>query len=146
MATNRDEADRLVLAAIRLTRTLQWLGREGTLSPAQSGVLIVIVHAGRIVARDLAAHQRVTPATMSRLLNHLERRKLIQRKADKEDARLQWIMATSVGAALIAHEHEERIAPLAKLMRGQKPAERECLMRAAGLIESMTADLARLTE
>ncbi len=143
---NRDDADRLVLAAIRLTRTLQWLARESPLSPAQGGALIVVVHAGRIVAKDLAMHQRVTPATMSRLLDQLEKRKLIRRQPDPGDNRQQWITATTAGAALIAREHEKRIAPLARALQGLTPRERKSLAQASALMETLTAALARLAK
>lgn len=143
--SDHDDADRLVLAAIRLTRTLQCLGGEGSLSAAQSGALIVIVHAGRIVARDLARHQRVTAATMSRLLDQLEKKKLILREADAGDNRLWWIRATPAGAALIAREHRARLAPLSQQMRRRSAAERKCLIEAAALMEAMTADLAKRT-
>jgi DNA-binding MarR family transcriptional regulator len=135
-------ADRLVMAAIRLTRTLQWLGRGGPLTSPEIGALVVIVYAGRILARDLAAQQQVTAATMSRLLGNLEERGLIGRKPDKEDSRKQWIKATPSGAALVAREHKRRLAPLEEIVGKLSLREQKALTEASELIEVLTHALA----
>jgi DNA-binding MarR family transcriptional regulator len=141
--TDRDAADKLAMASIRLTRTLTWLGRGGPLTSPQIGALVVIAYAGRIVARDLAAHQQITAATMSRLLSQLEARGLITRKADPSDSRLQWIAATPKGVALVSGEHEKRLAPLVGAIRKLSPRERSRVIEAAELIESLTKTVAK---
>ena len=65
-------ADDMVMAAIRLTRTLRMLNRGSALSGPKISVLAVVAHAGRITARDLARLEEVTPATISRLLASME--------------------------------------------------------------------------
>lgn len=135
-------ADRLVTAAVKLTRTLQWMGRGGPLTSPEIGALIVIVYAGRILARDLAAQQQVTPATMSRLLGDLEERALITRKADKDDARKQWIRATSSGAALVAREHKRRLAPLEDIIGKLSPSRHQEVSEASEVLEALTRALA----
>jgi DNA-binding MarR family transcriptional regulator len=131
------------MASIRLTRTLTWLGRGGPLTSSQIGALVVITYAGRIFARDLAAHQQITAATTSRLLGQLEARRLITRKIDKSDTRLQWIAATPEGAALVAREHDKRLAPLIGAIHRLSPRERTRVIGAAELIESLTRTIAK---
>jgi DNA-binding MarR family transcriptional regulator len=144
-AMNEDQmiADGLVLAAVRLTRTLQWLTRGGPLTPSQIGALVVIVYAGRIVARDLASYQQVTAATMSRLLSELEAGGMIRRFADKSDSRLQWIEATHVGAAIVKHENARRLKPLVAALRALSAGERADLARAVAVIEKLTEQIAQ---
>ena len=142
MDDHLDRADRLVVAAMRLTRTLQALAGRGPLTSPQVGALIVVVYAGRIVAKELAALQQVTPATMSRLVAELEARALVTRSPDEKDARLQWIEPTREGRALVKTEHRRRLKSLAQAMGKLSSDERQRLGEAAALIERLTQDLA----
>ena|SRR6188768_1322404 len=140
--TDRNAADKLAMASIRLTRTLRGLRRDGPLTSPQIGALVVITYAGRIVARDLAAHQQITAATMSRLLGQLEARRLVTRNIHESDSRLQWIAATPEGAALVAREHEKRLAPLIDAIGKLSSRERTRVSDAAELIDSLTKTIA----
>ena len=58
-----DLADRLTLGAIRLTRTLRGIRpSSGGITWPEISALAVLVHAGRIAARDLAAGRVLTEA------------------------------------------------------------------------------------
>ena len=142
-ADDSDLADALVMAAIRLTRTLRALNRNSSLSEPQISLLSVVVYAGRIAARDLARHEEVTPATISRLITSLENEHLIVRKRDATDSRLQWITATARGRQLVRDGHRRRLAPLVDAIHRLPPAQRETLRAATGIVGQLTQDLAR---
>jgi len=143
MTDDRKLTQDLALASYRLTRTLQGQTRGGALTGAQIAAMATIVHHGHIVARDLAALQQVTPATISRLLAELAAGGMIRRSADEEDSRLQWIEATHVGAAIVAQENARRMDPLVAALRALSPADRETLARAVTVIEKLTVEIAQ---
>ena len=131
-------ADRLIWAAVRLTRTLRALTKSSALTGPQISALSVIVFSGRIAARDLARLEEVTPATISRLIADLEAEGIVRREADKRDARVQWISATPKGARLITEGHRRRLAPLAKAIAALSRKERQTIDEAIELIEGLT--------
>jgi DNA-binding MarR family transcriptional regulator len=137
-----DLADALVMAAIRLTRTLRALNRNSSLSEPQISLLSVVVYAGRIAARDLARHEEVTPATISRLITSLENEQLIVRKRDATDSRVQWITATARGRQLVRDGHRRRLAPLVEGIHRLQTSQRDTLRAATGIVEELTRELA----
>lgn len=137
-----DQAGRLVGAAIRLTRTLRALTRVSAYSGPQISALAVIIVSGRILARDLARAEEVTPATISRLVAELERAGLVVREADPRDARKQWIVATSRGQAVVVQGHARRIAPLAQATAVLTDEERKKLDEGLAIIEALVEAIA----
>lgn len=134
-----DQASRLVGAAIRLTRTLRALTRVSAYSGPQISALSVILVSGKIVARDLARIEEVTPATISRLVATLEDAGLVQRRADATDARKQWISATPKGEAVVVQGHARRIAPLAQATAALSDEDRVKLDEGLRIIEALIA-------
>jgi DNA-binding MarR family transcriptional regulator len=127
-------ADQLLMASIRLTRTLRALNRSSRLSGPQISLMAVVVYSGRIAARDLAKLEEVTPATISRQVGELEGLGLLLRRRDTRDTRVQWIEATAQGRRLVdalrslptgqqatLHEAAQIIEQLTVLMRNSDP-------------------------
>ena len=138
---SRDLADTLVLNAIRLTRTLRALRQAEHLTGPEISALAVIVHSKRIAARDLAAFEEVTPATISRLVAAMEGKGLVTRTADKRNSRLQWIAATPLGARRIREGHERRLAPLAEVLTSLPRDKRAKLTEASAILAEAIATL-----
>jgi DNA-binding MarR family transcriptional regulator len=136
-------ADALVMAAIRLTRTLRALNRHSSLSGPQISLLSVVVYAGQIAARDLARHEEVTPATISRLIASLENEQLIVRRRDATDTRVQWITATARGRQLVRDGHRRRLAPLVDAIHRLPPSQRETLRAATEVVGELAQELAQ---
>ncbi len=134
-------ADALVMSAIRLTRTLKALNRTSALSGPQISLLSVVVHAGQIAARDLARHEEVTPATISRLIASLEEQQLIARKRDAVDSRVQWVTATARGLQLVREGHRRRLAPLVDALHRLSPSQRATLQDATDIVAGLTREL-----
>ena len=131
-------ADRLVMAAIRLTRTLRAQARSGRFSGPQISALAVIVYSKRISARDLAALEEVSAAAISKLIKAMEAEGLVRRTPDRTDARLQWISATAKGTRLVREGHAHRIAPLAAAIAALPDGRRAAVDRACAIVEEMT--------
>lgn len=134
-------ADVMVMAAIRLTRTLRAQNRSAELSGPQISALAAIVYSPRISARELARLEEVTPATISRLLAGMEAAGLISRTRDEEDARLYWIHATTEGRRLIEQGHRKRLTPLAKVISNLSTQERRNLASSAELWQRLIREL-----
>ncbi len=136
-------ADGLVLAAIRLTRTLRALNRSGKLTGPEISALAVIAYSGRVRARDLAAYEEVSAAAISMLVRAMEAKGLVKRARDPDDGRAQWISATSKGARLIAEGHARRIAPLRSAMDALTAGERALVGEAIVIIDRLAAAAAK---
>lgn len=140
--THFELADRLVLATIRLTRTLRAGGRVSGLTGPQISALAVIVYSRRIAAKDLASMEEVTPGAMSRVIHALEQAELVGRTPDDEDRRIQWISATPRGKRIIEKGHRRRLQPLAEVMAALPPEEERTALMAIELIENLTKAVA----
>ena len=141
---------------VELTSTLgllRWIGwaqmqagmtflRERDLSQQQGFTLGFLVQNPGSMQREIAAMSRTTAASVSSLLQGLERRGLIERRTEEGDERSKRVSATPAGSALIEgwdaamEEVEESIlAPLDHDERAQLQA----------LLEKVTAVLPRPT-
>ncbi len=120
---------------------LEWI-RERDLSHQQSFVLGYLTKEPGAIQRDIAELTRTTPASVSSLLQGLEKRGLIERRTEPGNERSKRVYATDAGSELIAgfdtamRETEESIlAPLDQ-------AERAALHT---LLSKLTAELPRPT-
>jgi DNA-binding MarR family transcriptional regulator len=130
-------ADRLVISAIRLTRTLKALTRTSPLSGPQISALAIIAQSGRISAKRLARLEEVTPSAVSRLVADLEKRGLVERQSDDDDHRTKWIRATGKGMLLITEGHRNRLAPLVHAIARLPQEDRDSLSRTADLLDRL---------
>jgi DNA-binding MarR family transcriptional regulator len=132
-------ADRLHSAALHLLRRMRLEDDVLGLSPPRLSALSVVVFAGPLPIGELAAAEGVAPATMSRLVDGLERKKLIVRERHPEDGRGVLVRATSKGTRILERGRAQRIASLAERLRSLSPRELEELRRGAELIERLLA-------
>lgn len=125
---DRDEvADRLVTAAVRLTRWLNAADSDPQLSGPQASALAVIVHSGGARPSELAAFERVQRPAMARTLAQLGERGLVERVAHPDDGRSVMIRATSAGAALLQAGQRRKVAPLVAALAALPDAEADAL-------------------
>jgi DNA-binding MarR family transcriptional regulator len=98
---------------------------------------------GESTATGLAAHLRIQPQSMTRLIADLERRRLITRRADDADRRQSLLGITDQGAQLLTEDIRDQRVKLAQIIvEALTPAEQEMLRLAAGLMDR----LAEVTE
>lgn len=130
-------ADRLVVAAVRLTRRLRLADPAPRMTGPQASALAVVVHAGAISLGDLAAAEQVRRPTISSTAAELERLGLVERATDSADRRVQRLSATNKGRAWLAEGQARRIAPLAAAISELPEQERAVLGLALATLERL---------
>ncbi|MGQ0649749.1 MAG: MarR family winged helix-turn-helix transcriptional regulator [Gemmatimonadaceae bacterium] len=134
-------ADRLHGVAIQLLRRLRKEDASSGLTGPRASALSVIVFAGPLSLGDLAGAEQVKPPTMTRLVDALERQKLIVREASPSDARVIMVRATAKGITLLQQGRARRIARLQVALQELPRAELEVLGDAAGVLERVVGAL-----
>lgn len=119
----------------------EWI-RERELSHPQSFVLGYLVQNPGAIQRDIADVSRTTPASVSSLLQGLEARQLVERRADADNERIKRVYATAAGAELIAGFDESMKATEETILAPLDATERESLR---ALLTKVTAQLPRPT-
>ena len=134
----RDEvADRLVMAAVRLTRWLNASDSDPRLSGPQASALAVIVHSGGIRPSELATLEQVQRPAVARTLAQLGERGLVERVAHPDDGRSVMIRATAAGAALLAAGQRRKVAPLVAALAALPDAEADALGTLLPMLERL---------
>ena len=132
---------------------LRWIGwaqmkagedwiRERELSHPQSFVLGYLAQNPGAIQRDIAEVSRTTAASVSSLLQGLEARSLVERRADADNERIKRVYATPAGAELIAGFDESMKATEETILAPLSATERESLR---ALLTKVTAHLPRPT-
>ncbi|MEF2976141.1 MarR family winged helix-turn-helix transcriptional regulator [Subtercola sp. YIM 133946] len=141
---------------IGLTTTLElmrWVGwaqmkagqdwvRERELSHEQSFVLGYLVQNPGSMQRDVAEVSRTTPASVSSLLQGLERRGLIERRTEGGNGRVKRVYATPAGVDLISGFEDAMAATEEVILAPLNQAERDAFH---ALLTKITSELPRPT-
>jgi len=130
-----DVADRLHSAAIHLLRRAAEEDRGDGLSRARLSALSVVVFRGPLTLGELAAAEGVRSATMTGIVNGLERDGLVRRRPHGSDRRAVQVEATASGRRLLERARAQRIALVASKLGDLSQAELDLLDRAAELLE-----------
>ena len=130
-------ADGLHSAAIHLLRRVRKVDEESGLSAARLSALSVLVFGGPTTIGELARVEQVSPPTMTRLVQALERDGLVAREAHEEDGRAIRLRATHEGRSILERGRERRVAELAALLEPLPADELRALGEAAETIESL---------
>ncbi len=139
---------------LELTSTLgllRWIGwaqmqagmeflRERDLSQTQGFTLGFLAQNPGAMQREIAEMSRTTAASVSSLLQGLERRGLIERRTVEGDERSKRVFATESGTALIAGWDEAMEAVEDRILA---PLDRDERARLHALLEKVTAVLPR---
>ncbi|WP_254786044.1 MarR family winged helix-turn-helix transcriptional regulator [Curtobacterium sp. MCBA15_008] len=115
----------------------EWV-RERDLTQEQSFVLGYLQRTPGAIQRDIADITRTSAASVSSLLQGLERRGLVERRADAGNARTKRVYATDEGIALIAGFEDAMVALDDVLLAPLSEDERTTLQ---ALLQKVTADL-----
>jgi DNA-binding MarR family transcriptional regulator len=127
-------ADRLHSGAIHLLRFVRRVDEASGLSPARLSALSVLVFDGPRTLGELAAAERVTPPTMTRLIAALEAEGLVRRDPHPTDRRAVRVRATRTGTALLQRARARRVHQLVGRLRALDDQEVETLSVAGGLL------------
>lgn len=131
---------------LQLMRWIGWAQRKGAeewvrerdLSQEQSFVLGYLLRQPGAIQRDIAEVTRTSAASVSSLLQGLERRGLVERRAGAGNARTKRVYATPEGIALISGFEEAMYALDDSLLASLSDDERATLH---ALLRKITADL-----
>ena len=118
-----------------------WI-RERELSHPQAFVLGYLVQNPGSMQRDVAEVSRTTPASVSSLLQGLERRGLIERRSEGGNGRVKRVYATPAGAELISGFDDAMAATEEVILAPLNQAERDAFH---ALLTKITSQLPRPT-
>ena len=127
---------RLRMVVARLNRRLRQEANEGA-TPSQLAALATIERHGPITLGDLAAHERVRPPTMTRIVAGLEEAKLVRREVDAADRRVARVTITKDGSRLLARSRTRKDAFLASLLEHLDGDDLLAVERAVPVLERL---------
>jgi DNA-binding MarR family transcriptional regulator len=127
------------LHRVRADMRLEPLG----LFPGQPPVIIALHNNPGLTQGELAAQLRVTPATMTRLLQRLERAGFVARQSDRADQRISRFALTDAGEAIRTTMMATLRALEAETFAGLTPAEHTALRH---LLERLRANLRHVVD
>jgi DNA-binding MarR family transcriptional regulator len=130
--------DDLRLLIQKVARRIRNNRASADFSDSQLGVLFQLEQADHSPG-ELAAHERVTPPSMNRTLNGLEKAGLVARHPADDDARRVRVSITPAGLAQIAETRALRTAWFSQRLADLTPEERRAL-------EAVTPILRRLAQ
>jgi len=104
-------------------------------------VIVTLGQHGVMTAKAIGAHTHMHKTKVSRAVAHLERRRLIARRANREDMREAFLSLTNAGRAMY-----EEVAPHAldfarRLTEILTPGDREAFNRALAQLTARSAEL-----
>jgi DNA-binding MarR family transcriptional regulator len=134
-----DVADRLHSIAIHLLRRLRRVDIESRLTGPRLSALSVVVFGGPITLSALAQAEQVSPPTMTRLVQALEREGYLTRIPDPIDRRVTRVAATRRGLQVMREGRERRVRMLAALLLELPAAELKAVRAAVLSLESVIA-------
>lgn len=130
----------LRLATFRLARRLRRVRATDALSDAQLAVLGTLRLHGRRTISALAELERVTPPSMTSIVNGLEEQGYVARTPDADDRRRVQVEITDAGAAIVVETIRRRDEVLAAMLDELEFTEAELatLREASALIRRVT--------
>jgi DNA-binding MarR family transcriptional regulator len=129
-------AARLRVAGWRFARRMRRESSPG-ISPTLSAALHTVETQGPITAGQLAAYEHVQKPTMTRTIQAMLDRGLVERIPDPLDGRVSWLSVTPEGRKLLQRSRRRTDEFLAKRVKKLSTEEREVLETAASLLERL---------
>jgi DNA-binding MarR family transcriptional regulator len=129
----------LRIAVMRLARRLRAERAATDLTISQVAALASVERHGPLTLGALAAHERVQPPSMTRMVGVLADRGLLTRVPHQTDGRQVVVAITDAGRALLKEDRRRREAWLARQFRDLSAYELGVLRDAAPILESLAA-------
>ena len=138
--TDTGLASQLRVSLVRLTRRLR-SEREPSneLSVGAISVLGVLIREGELSIGQLAAHERVQPPSMTRIVNALAAQGYVERRASAADGRSVLVALADKGRDTLLADRRRRDAWLAQQLRTLTAEERDVLRRVVPILERLTS-------
>ena len=140
LRTTAGLASALRPSVLRLARRLRQMRDESLdLNSNQLSAMSVLLNQGDLGMGELAAQEKVQPPSMTRIVNGLEERGLVARKAHATDRRQCVVMLTDSGRQVLLANRRRHDQWLAGRIALLEPEEREVLRRCVGILEKVNA-------
>src|SRR4051794_29999617 len=136
-ATDTALASTLRLSVMRLARRLRGMRADSSMTLSQLAALATLDRHGPLTPGGLAAHEKVQPPSMTRLLAVLETAGLVTRTAPPTDGRQVVMAVSAAGQAMLREDRRRRDAWLAQRLRTLDPEEVAVLDRAAAILDRL---------
>ncbi|HEY7565655.1 MAG TPA: MarR family transcriptional regulator [Acidimicrobiia bacterium] len=134
MSPESDLAAEVVDLVVRIHRRLRQEQAVHGLTGARLAVLTRLHEQGSQSLGSLAAAERVTPATMARIVDGLAQGKLVVRRPSPGDRRMVMISTTSLGRSLLAGGRRRQTYWLTSYLESLTEHERAAMSRATRLL------------
>ena len=132
--TELDEHE-LRLALQRLARRIRNNRSDESLGDSHMGVLSLLSRSESASPSELADHERVSPPSINRTLNGLEKRGLVRRDPMPGDARKVIVSITDDGRSLVTETRRLRTAWFTMQLADLSDEERQILAAAIPILE-----------
>jgi DNA-binding MarR family transcriptional regulator len=135
--TIADLASALRPSLLRLTRLVRNQRADLSVSLTELSALGTLRKHGPMSAGELAAHERVQPPSMTKVIASLEQRGLAVREAHPRDRRSAIIALTTAGRELLDSERRRRDAWLSQRLARLTPDERALVRDVIPVLEKL---------
>ena len=138
LRSNAGLANALRPAVMRLARRLRQMRDDSLeLNANQLSAMAVLLNSGDLPMGELAAAEKVQPPSMTRIVNGLEQRGLVARRADEHDRRSSRVSLTEDGRQILLANRRRRDQWLTVRLAELDPEERDLLRRCIPLLEKV---------
>lgn len=127
----------LRMSVMRLARRLRGQRSEIPLTLTQLATLSTLDRHGALSPGELAAHERVQPPSMTRVVAALESQGFVERRPHATDRRQAVVSVTERGRTLLREDRRRRDAWLSQRLQELTPEERALLRAAAPVLERL---------
>ena len=132
-------ASGLRMGVMRLARRLRAERADTGLTLTQLATLATLERLGPTSPSALAAHEKVQPPSMTRVLATLESHGLVVREPHPTDGRQVVVRATAAARRLLREDRRQREAWLARRLAELSAPERDLLQRALPLLDRLAS-------
>lgn len=132
------EVERMQVALIQAARQLRMMDRAGINQSARSA-LAAIVKFGPLSMSELAAHEGVDPASVSRTVRKLEESGDVVRRTSETDGRVNLIEVTASGRELFLRSRRELTEIIAGRMSAFSPEQMSTVVSLAEGLELLVS-------
>lgn len=137
--TNSAMAAELRISVMRLARRLRAQRSDSSLTLTQLAALSTLELHGPLTLGELAAHEKVQPPSMTRVVSRLEELSLLSRSPHPTDRRQALLTVSRAGQALLKEDRRRRDAWLSRRLRDLPADDVDTLHAAAAILARLAA-------
>ncbi len=132
----KSAAATLRVTIARIYRALR-LSTTSTITPSQVSVLFRVEQSEPVRMGVLAHLERITPATLSKVIDSLEALELVEREPDPLDGRVTLIRVSATGRRLIESQRAATTRALEEALAQMDRGHRELLLESLPALEGL---------